>query len=61
MKRQESVSKIIETVLNGVGLAMAVAVVVTNILGIMDPNTQITLLGIGLFALALNSLDKDRE
>jgi hypothetical protein len=50
---------IITLVFKGVALAMAVAVVVTSILGVMDAQGQITLLGIGLFGLAVTSLDKE--
>ena len=50
---------IITLVFKRVALAMAVAVVVTSILGVMDAQGQITLLGIGLFGLAVTSLDKE--
>lgn len=43
------------TVLKAVGLAMGVAAIVLGFMGI-DVQTQVTLLGIGLFALALASL-----
>ena len=52
-------SKIIDIVFKGVAVAMAVAVVVTNILGVMDSQGQILLLGIGLFALAITLLDAE--
>ena len=48
-------------VLRAVSLAMGVAVVVLNILGTADTNTSSTLLGIGLFALALDALDRGRS
>ncbi len=52
----------IDIVFKGIALAMAVAVVVTNILGVMDTRGQILLLGIGLFALAITLLDsKDKR
>jgi hypothetical protein len=50
---------IINLVLKGVALAMAVAVVVTSVLGVMDAQGQIILLGIGLFGLAVTALDKE--
>jgi len=58
MTTKKSTGKIIDLVFRGLALAMAVAVVVTSILGVMDPRGQILLLGIGLFALAITSLDQ---
>lgn len=52
---------IIILVLRVVGLAMGVAAVVLSILGTSDNNTLITLLGIGLFALALDALNRERS
>ena len=49
---------IINLVLRGVGLAMGVAVVVLSILGAAEANTSIILLGIGLFALGLDALNR---
>jgi hypothetical protein len=45
---------LVGTVLRAVALAMGVAVVVLSILQAVDPATLITLLGIGLFAVALS-------
>jgi hypothetical protein len=59
MAIKKNAGKIIDIVFKGVALAMAVAVVVTNILGVMDTRGQILLLGIGLFGLAITSLDKE--
>jgi hypothetical protein len=59
MAIKQNVSKIIDIVFKGIALAMAVAVVVTNILGVMDSKGQILLLGIGLFGLAITALDKE--
>ena len=56
--KKENVGKLVDLVFKAVALAMAVAVVVTNILGVMDTRGQILLLGIGLFGLAITSLDK---
>jgi hypothetical protein len=57
-----NVSEIISLVLKAVALAMAVAVVVLGILDVVQAETSITLLGIGLFCLALDGLDKaDKE
>jgi hypothetical protein len=58
MAAKKNTGKIVDLVFKGVALAMAVAVVVTNILGVMDSRGQILLLGIGLFGLALTALDK---
>jgi hypothetical protein len=56
---QKSTSNIINLVFKAVALAMAVAVVVTSILGVMDAQGQTILLGIGLFGLAITALDKE--
>ena len=44
---------IVQLVLKAVALAMGVAVVVLSILGTAPVDTLVTLLGIGLFCLAL--------
>ena len=56
---QKSTGTIINLVFKAVALAMAVAVVVTSTLGVMDAQAQMILLGIGLFGLAVTSLDKE--
>ena len=56
---KKSIGNIIDLVFKGVALAMAVAVVVTGILGVMEPQAQIIMLGFGLFGLAVTSLDKE--
>ena len=56
-----SVSTIISFVLRAVAMAMAVASIVLGILGTADTDTLITLLSIGLFTLALDSLDRGPE
>jgi len=55
------VSAIISLVLRAVALAMAVAALVMNFLGVVDPDATINLLGIGLFTLALDALDRGPE
>ena len=56
----ESVSKIISLVLKAVALGMAVVSIVLGFLpGAADTGTQVTLLSIGLFALALDALQKE--
>ena len=57
MATKKNTSKNIDIVFKAVALAMAVVVVVTSILGVMDARGQIMLLGIGLFALAITLLD----
>lgn len=57
----KSVSEIISLVLRAVALAMAVAALVMNFLGVADPDATINLLGIGLFTLALDALDRGPE
>jgi hypothetical protein len=54
----KSISNLVDTVLRAVGLAMAVAVVVLNILGVLPVEAQVLLLGIGMFCLAVTWLDK---
>ena len=56
---EKKITTIISLVFKGVALAMGVAVVVTNILGVMDTHGQVLLLGLGLFALAITALDKE--
>ena len=60
MATKQNVGKFINLVFTAIALAMAVAVVVTSILGIMDSRGQVLLLGIGLFALAINLLDVEK-
>ncbi len=62
MKTSSSnVSTIFSFVLRAVAMAMAVATVVLGILGTADTDTLVTLLGIGLFTLALDALDRGSE
>jgi len=48
--------RITSIVLKGIALAMGIAVVVLNTLGSLNVGSAMTVLGIGLFALALASL-----
>jgi hypothetical protein len=50
--------KIFSTVLKAVAVGMGVAVIVLNILGSLTTETAITLLSIGLTALAIESLSR---
>ena len=49
---------IINLILQSVGMAMGVAVVVMSILGNTDTRALITLLGIGLLAIGLDALNR---
>ena len=55
------VQPIVNLVLKAIALAMAVASVVLSILGTATAETVITLLGIGLFALAVAALQQNKE
>jgi hypothetical protein len=52
---------IISLILRGIAIAMGVAAVVLGILGSTTVESLVTLLGIGLFALAIWSLQQDRS
>ena len=51
---------IVSLVLKGVALAMGVAVVVIGVLGAGSPATFASMLGIGLFCLALWALQMEK-
>jgi hypothetical protein len=55
----KSVGEIITLVFKAIAMAMAVAVVVLNILGVAPVETQTLLLGFGLFGVALAALQKE--
>ena len=59
MANNKNFGKIVDLVFKAVALAMGVAVVVTNIMGVMDTTGQVLLLGIGLFCLAITAFDKE--
>jgi len=59
MATNENIGKIFDLVFKAVALAMGVAVVVTIIMDVMDAKGQVMLLGIGLFCLAITTLDKE--
>ena len=59
MATNKNIGKIVDLIFKAVALAMSVAVVVTNIMGVMEPKGQVLLLGIGLFCLAITTLDKE--
>jgi hypothetical protein len=58
---KENVGKIATLALRAIALARAVAVIVLNALGTATTGTLITLLGMGLFGLAITSLDVTQE
>lgn len=49
---------ILNLVLRAVAVAMGVAAVVMSVLGTTDASTLITLLGIGLFAIGIDALNR---
>lgn len=51
--------KLLDTIFNAIALGMGVAVIVLNTLGTLTVNTAITLLSIGLTALAMAGLQKE--
>jgi len=53
--------RIVPLVLKGVGMAMGVASVVLSVLGTVPVQTNVILLGIGVFALGLAALDQETD
>lgn len=49
---------ILSIVLRAVAMAMGIAVIVMSILGVTEASTLIMLLGIGLFAIGLDALNR---
>jgi hypothetical protein len=49
---------LVNTVLKAVAVAMGIAVIVTSILGVLTSQTADMLLGIGLFVLAIATMQK---
>jgi len=54
---KENVGKIVTLTFRAIALAMSVAVVVLSALKTATPETLLMLLGMGLFGLAITSLD----
>ena len=50
---------LLDTIFKAVALSMGVAVIVLNTLGSLSVDTAVTLLGIGLTALAIAGLQKN--
>ncbi len=59
MEKMKETQSVVQLVLKAVALAMGVAVVVLSILGNVPLQTNVMLLGIGLFALALAALSQE--
>ncbi len=59
MQAQSSNRKLANLIFKGVAVAMGVAVVVLQILGVAMTSTLFTLLGIGLFTLAVSALQQE--
>ena len=53
MENTQKNNNLVNTIFKGVAAAMGIAVVVLSVLGTATPTTLITLLGIGLFAVAV--------
>jgi len=60
MTNNDSIKKIVTLALKAVGLAMSVAVIVLNALKVMDIESQVPLLAIGLFCLALVMMQEEK-
>lgn len=58
MMNTRTIGETIDLVLRAVAVAMPVAAVVLNILGVVPVETQTLLLGIGLFCLAVSYLER---
>lgn len=54
----KGISSLVDLILNGVGLAMGIAVAVLSILKQLDTNSGLGMLGIGLACLAVSRLSK---
>jgi hypothetical protein len=55
MNEKKSVNELVTLVFKAIGLAMAVAAIVLNVLGTVSIETLIVFLSIGLFSLAVSS------
>lgn len=55
------ISKVTALILKAIALAMGVAVVVLNMMGVATVETSITLLAIGLLAMALGAFTNVKE
>jgi hypothetical protein len=53
MENAQKNNDLVKTIFKGLGVAMGIAVIVLSVLGTATPTTLITLLGVGLFAVAV--------
>ena len=60
VKENENSKDLVNTICKAVGMAMGIAVVVLSVLGELDVNTALIMLGVGLAAVSM-SLLKDKE
>ena len=61
MEEVKERQRIVPLVLKAVGMAMGVASVVLSVLGTVPVQTNVILLGIGVFALGLAALDQETD
>ena len=59
MNEKKSINELVTLVFKAVGLAMAVAAIVLNVLGTVSIETLIVFLSIGLFSLAVSSFSNE--
>jgi hypothetical protein len=57
-KENDMNKNLLDTIFKAVALGMGVAVIVLNVLGSLTVDTAVTLLGIGMTALAIAGLQK---
>ena len=60
-QNKESIKDLIVLIINTLGVAMGIAVVVLNILNEISIKDSLIMLGIGLFCLSLSNLNKVKE
>ena len=60
-QNKESIKDLIVLIINTLGVAMGIAVIVLNILNEISTKDSLIMLGIGLFCLSLSNLNKFKE
>ena len=60
-QNKESIKDLIVLIINTLGVAMGIAVIVLNILNEISTKDSLIMLGIGLFCLSLSNLNKVKE
>lgn len=59
---KNKINEIVDTALKGVGVAMGIAVTILSVLGELEANTALVMLGIGLASISISQLkDKQEE